>query len=143
MFESNCAEALYYSGCDSRDAIGREVDDPQIEVRQATSDDVLEFFGEPQAGTLKALVAIMDGKPVGIIGIIRDRMYGRYFCDFRSELEPYLRSMKIMRAIKESMRIVESYKGPVLSVAEHVEGCRILNRLGFVHFYGVIYIWPR
>jgi hypothetical protein len=85
----------------------------------------------------------MDGKLVGMIGVIRDRMYGRYFCDFGSELQPYLRSMKIMRAIKESMQIVESYKGPVISVAEHVEGCRILNRLGFVHFDGVIYIWPR
>lgn len=86
-------------------------------------------------------MAVMDGEVVGILGVVREGSIGKYFCDFKPELQPYLRSMTIMRAVKESMKIVENYKGPVLSLAEHAEGCRLLNRLGFNHLVGAYYGW--
>jgi hypothetical protein len=78
---------------------------------------------------------------VGVIGVVREHGIGKYFCDFSPALEPYLRSLTIMRAIKDSLRFVTEYKGPVGSIAEHAEGCRILNRLGFTHLEGTFYAW--
>lgn len=90
---------------------------------------------------MKAIVAEMDGKVAGIIGIVREYGYGKYFCDISPELMPHLRSITVMRAIKESMKFCEEYKGPLVAVAEHAEGCRILNRLGFTHLQGALYGW--
>jgi hypothetical protein len=112
-------------------------------TRFATSDDVTEYFEEPHQGTMRALVAVMDGKVVGCIGVVREGGVGKYFCDIGPDLEPYLRSMTIMRAIKQSMTFVHNYRGPVISLAEHAEGCRLLNRLGFTHLTGVYYGWLR
>lgn len=144
MSQSNSAEAVYDFGSDSRDAIAREFDNSPtttITTRLASGDDVMEFFDGPHPGTMRAVVAVMDGRVVGILGVVREGPIGKYFCDFKPELQPHLKSMPIMRAIKQSMKFVEDYRGPVISVAEHAEGCRILNRLGFTHFMGAYYGW--
>lgn len=131
---------MHAAGGDRRDGVG-EQDAPEIATRPTTAEDVIEFFGRPQRGTLQAISAVMDGRVVGIVGVSREGEIGKYFCDFKPELRPYLKSIVIMRAVKASMEIVRNYRGPVFSVAEHAEGCRILNRLGFTHSYGVIYEW--
>ena len=92
---------------------------------------------------MRALVACLDGEVVGFIGVVREGPVGKYFCDISPKLEPYLRSMTIMRAIKQSMGFVKNYRGPVIALAEHAEGCRILNRLGFTHWEGEYYLWLR
>lgn len=116
-------------------------DKPTITTRYATSQDVSEFWDEKISGTMRALVAEMDGEVVGFIGVVREGPIGKYFCDFKPELQPYLTSMPIMRAIKKSMEFVHEYQGPLVSVAEHAEGCRILNKLGFTHLDGALYGW--
>lgn len=90
---------------------------------------------------MRAMVACLDGEVAGFIGIVREGPIGKYFCDISPELEPYLQSMTIMRTVKQSMEFVKSYKGPVVALAEHAEGCKILNRLGFTHWEGEYYIW--
>jgi len=101
----------------------------------------VEYFGEPSRGTMRAIVAEMDGKVVGMIGVVREGPVGKFFCDISPKLEPHLRSITIYRAIKDSMEIVKRYGGPVVCVAEHAEGCRLLNRLGFTHLDGAYYAW--
>ena len=110
-------------------------------TRFATGNDVVAYFGSPHDGTMRALVAVMDERVVGFLGVVREGPAGKYFCDFKPELQPYLRTMPIMRAIKQSMAIVKNYRGPVISIAEHAEGCRLLNRLGFTHLMGAYYGW--
>ncbi len=100
-----------------------------------------EFYGEPPSGTTRATVAVMDGKVVGIIGITREGDYGKFFSDFTEELEPHLKSVTIMRAIKGALRYCDQYRGPVLAVAQHAESCRIMHRLGFTHLHGGWYGW--
>ncbi len=92
---------------------------------------------------MRALVAEMDGRVVGIIGVIREGPIGKFFCDFLPELQPHLQSITIFRAVKASMEFVKQYQGPVLALAEHAEGCRMLNRLGFTHLDGEYYQWLR
>lgn len=142
MSQSNSAAASDSLSLDCQDAIGRGESGraPQIVTRLATREDVIEFFGKPQRSTMRAYVAVMDGKVVGVLGVVREEV-GKYFCDFKPELHPYLKSITIMRAIKASMKLVADYQGPVVSVAEHAEGCRLLNRLGFTHLDGALYGW--
>ena len=101
----------------------------------------MAFYGEPAQGTMRAMVAEMDGKIVGIIGIVREPQWGKFFSDFKPELQAHLKSITIMRAIKQALRFCDEYRGPVLAVAEDAEGCRIMNRLGFTHLHGGWYGW--
>ena len=90
---------------------------------------------------MKAYVAELDGELVGMIGVVREQHYGKFFCDIRPELQPYLRSITIMRAVKAAHRFCDEYRGPIIAVAEDAEGCRILNRLGWTHLDGELYGW--
>ena len=114
---------------------------PVITIRVATAEDFESFYGERPKGTSRATAAIMEGKCVGLIGVTRDESWGVYFSDFKDDLRPYLRSVAIMRAIKDSLKYCSQYRGPVLSLANDGEGCRLLNRLGFTHLHGGWYGW--
>ena len=83
----------------------------------------------------------MDGEPVGVVGVIRERYFGKFFSDFKPELQPHLRSITIMRAINGALDYADRYRGPVIAVAKDAEGCRILFRLGFTHLQGALYGW--
>ena len=147
MLGIDSTEARDYSGSDSGDQVSREdldrreAQSAQILTRPVRDEDIINYFGGPQRGTVRAIVAEMDGKVVGLIGVIREGPIGKYFCDISPELQPHLGSITILRAIKASMEIVKQYKGPVVCVAEHAEGCRLLNRLGFIHLDGAYYAW--
>ena len=145
MLASSSAETLYDQGCDRGDAISGVQEStecaPQIIVRPTTASDVIEYWGGTQRGTIKAFSALIDGRVVGVLGIIREGPIGKFFCDISPELQPHLRSITIMRAIKASIEMVKDYRGPIVAVAEHAEGCRLLNRLGFTHLDGVYYTW--
>ena len=83
----------------------------------------------------------MGGCVVGIIGIVREQGYGKMFVDIKPELQPYLQSITIMRAVKQAMRFADEYRGPIIAVAEDAESCRIMNRLGWTHLQGALYGW--
>ncbi len=85
----------------------------------------------------------MDGEIVGVIGVVRERDIGKMFCDFTEKLQPHLGSITIMRAVKASMRFADEYNGPIVAMAGHAEGCRMLNRLGWTHLEGALYGWLR
>ncbi len=92
-------------------------------------------------GTLRAFVILMDGEVAGFIGLVREGSIGKFFTEYKPELEPHLNSITIMRAIRASMDWCRAYRGPVIAVAETAKGCYILNRLGFEHLEGVNYGW--
>ena len=118
---------------------------PTLTVRLATGADVDAYFGFRPQNSLKAYVALLDGEPMGLVGVSRETYwqggYGKYFADFKDELQPYLRSIPIMRAVKKSLKWCDEYRGPMISIAQHAEGCRMLHRLGFEHMEGAYYAW--
>jgi hypothetical protein len=133
---------MHDTGSDSGDGIsGARQEHAQIITRPATLEDLIVFYGERPSGTTRAIVAEMDGEIVGVIGIIRERLWGKYFSEFSPALQPHLKSITIMRAIKESLKFCDNYRGPVLAVANDAESCRIMNRLGFTHLHGAWYGW--
>jgi len=60
-------------------------------VKTATWADLKEFYPEMRLGTMRALVATLDGKVAGVVGVIRDGDHGRYFSEFHEELQPHLK----------------------------------------------------
>ena len=140
MPASQSTAALYVTGGDSGDRECREAA-PPILTRLATNKDIIEYYGERQRSTIRAIVAEMNGRVVGIIGIVREQGYGKMFVDVDPELQPPLRSITIMRAVKQAMRFADDYRGPIVAVAEDAESCRIMNRLGWTHLQGALYGW--
>lgn len=90
---------------------------------------------------MRATICYLNEQPAGVVGVVREQDYGKFFVDFRPQLQPHLRSITIMRAVKESLRFADEYRGPVIAIAEHAESCRLLHRLGFTHLQGAIYAW--
>ena len=120
----------------------REKPAPELSWRLARAKDIAEYYPDnAPSGTMRAYVAEMDGEVVGVIGIVRDKDWGKYFSDTRPKLRPYLKSITIMRLVKQSLKLCDEYRGPVLAVAHNGESCRLLNRLGFTHLYGAWYGW--
>lgn len=92
---------------------------------------------------MRAYVALVDGKVCGIVGLSREGNIGKFFADFNEELAPYIGSVTVMRIVKKALKFCDAYRGPVISIAEHAEGCRMLNRIGFTHMEGEYYGWLR
>ena len=134
MLTSECAETLHDTGGSS----GSRGD---LAWRYATASDVLIVHRGAVKPTLRAIVITLDDSPAAIIGVSRERGIGKYFADYMDELEPYLKSITVLRAIKASMEFVKNYPGPVYSVAQHRKGARLLKRLGFTHISGDLFIW--
>ena len=101
----------------------------------------MAFYKEPVRGTMRALVAVLDGNVVGVIGIVREQLWGRFFSDFAPALQPYLKSITIMRAVQRSLKFCDDYRGPVVAIAKDAESCRFMHRLGFTHLQGAAYAW--
>lgn len=83
----------------------------------------------------------MNGEPAAIIGVVRHPEWGIFFSETKPQLQPYLSSVTVWRAVKDAMTIVEDYHGPVMSIADSSEGCILLCRLGFTHLYGAWWGW--
>lgn len=96
----------------------------------ATAADLDAYYGERQRPTMRALVIKVDEVPLGVIALvrpIRDQAY--MISEFKPELEPYLKSMTILRAIKAAMKWAEGSPFPVMALCQDSE--KLLNRLGF------------
>jgi hypothetical protein len=107
----------------------------------ASQADVVEFYGRLPAETLRVIAVRLGGRTVGLIGIARNAMFRRFFSEYKPELEPLIKSMTVLRAIKAAMQIVRQQRGTIWSVAEHEKGAQVLERLGFEQFEGEVYAW--
>lgn len=99
-----------------------------LEVRPATAADVVAFYGEPQSATIRAVVALEDGKPIGIAGIARKCGVLMMFSEMKPEMRKYPKQM--LKAAKKLMTLIEGL--PVLAVADPNEPTaeRLLRHLG-------------
>lgn len=90
---------------------------------------------------MRAYSVQMDGKTVGIIGLVREGGIGKFFTEYKPELEPYLKSITIMRSLRGALDWCRAYRGPVIAIATTAQSCVTMNRLGFEHMEGVYYGW--
>lgn len=75
----------------------------------------------------------MDGEPQGIIGLALVRPNACMFSKFNEVLRPHLKSLTVLRLIKQAEAAVKASKAPVLAIAEATEPTApgILKRIGF------------
>jgi hypothetical protein len=111
-----------------------------IHHRFATAADIDRYYGERPAETLQAIVILMDEEPVAIIGLAREGDRYRAFSEYRPELEPHLRTMPVLRAIKAGQKMVNDAPLPVVALADGKPG--FLARLGFNEIQPGVYLWP-
>jgi hypothetical protein len=100
----------------------------RVASRLATAADVAAFYGRPCALTMRAIVLLLGDRPVGLVGLAREADCQKLFSDTAPELEPHLRSMTVLRAIKRVMEWVHASALPVLAMSDND---RLMRRLGF------------
>ncbi len=109
---------------------------PAPVFRPATAADLIAFYGRPPPASVRALVAILDGRPVGVAGIKYERGAdgGKLLVAF-SDMGPELRAypVAVMRAARRTMALLRGR--PVIALASPAEpnAPAFLARLGFVH----------
>lgn len=100
-----------------------------ISHRFATAADIDKYYGERPAKSIKAIVVLMDDEPAAVIGLefCRDRFIA--FSEFKPELEPHLKTMPVLRAVKAAQRMILDAPLPVLVC--NTTNPPLLERLGF------------
>jgi hypothetical protein len=99
-----------------------------IAYRYASASDIDRYYGARPKATMRAIVITLDDEPAGIIGLARMNDHNCMFSEHKPELAPHLRRMPVLRAIKESFRMVSQSRLPVAAVADNPV---LLTRLGF------------
>jgi hypothetical protein len=110
-----------------------------LTYRFATAEDFRKFYGSPQRMTTRAVAILVDDEPVGIIGLALGLDCATLYSDAKPEIEPHLKRMTVLRAIKLAMRMVEQCGRDVY--AKRQDGTDTILRLGFEHFDGEVYRW--
>jgi hypothetical protein len=148
MLTGSSASTLYVAGDNCGDRVIRArqkyaeaASDLTISTRRANAQDIRDYYGDAPRETIRAYVADINGSIVGIVGIFRSKDSGIFFSEFKPELQPYLKSITIMRTIKKALSLCDEYRGPVFALADNAESCRLMNRLGFTHLHGAWYGW--
>lgn len=89
------------------------------------------------------MIITLDGEPAGIAGLIRDQGLLVYFTEYKESLAPMLKDIRVLRPALTVMGWVKRARIPVVAQAEHEQGAKHLERLGFVHTNREWYAWPR
>jgi hypothetical protein len=88
---------------------------------------------------MRAVVLLLDGEPAGIVGIAAEGPYQKLFSDVRPDMEPHLRRMAMMRALK---RVQDWVRASPQQVFSESTNRALLERLGFEQIEEGIFIWP-
>jgi hypothetical protein len=112
-----------------------------ISFRHATAADIDRYYGERPQQTLKALTILLDDEPVAIIGLALEGDRFQAFSEFKPELEPHLKTMPVLRAIKTAQKMIAAAPLPVVAISKGDP--TLLKRLGFHEVREGVYLWPR
>lgn len=100
-----------------------------ISWRYATQADVLAYYGELPDQTIRAIIVLLDDVPSGIVGLDLRTDRAIAFSEQKPELEPHMKSMTVLRAIKRAQRMFRESPVPVIVV--NTSNPPLLERLGF------------
>jgi hypothetical protein len=116
----------------------------RAEVRSATRADLAAYYGHDNIGpSVKAVVGVLDGKPVAIGGIAFKNGMVELFADIKDEARPYKHHLHrtALRLIKDALK-EHKY---VFAAADEKEptAAKWLSRLGFKHMNKNLYVARR
>ena len=100
-----------------------------VEIKQATQEDIKLFYPEGCPYTVYAWVASYKGQPSCLAGVNVEYMQMVPFCDIKPNSAP---KMTVYRTAKELFELIKSLKLPLTT---GTKGCKskFLESLGFVH----------
>lgn len=114
-------------------------------LRPATRADYREFYGEDPVNTMRAYVAELDGKVVGIGGTmcVQDSVY--VFSDMKDELRPF--KVSIFKFAKKVDELLSGLPGVCIANPNEPNSERLLRSLGFEWVSstesGEVYKWTK
>ena len=79
----------------------------KVELKFASAEDVEEFYGGPPLFSCRAVIARLDGKPVGLGGVYRCGKTMVVFTEIREEMRPHKKA--IIRAARMVLNIINRY----------------------------------
>lgn len=79
----------------------------KIEVREASAEDVQRFYKGPPIYSGRAVVALRDGEPIGLAGVVRVNKRMVVFTDF--SLDCGMSKKDVVRAWKKLINIIDRY----------------------------------
>lgn len=99
-----------------------------IEIRPANQKDIEEYYGGKPVYSMKGIVVLEDGKPIGVGGIFWYEGKRVMFSEMKVEAAKYKRA--IIRAAKD---VIKQFDGKVVyAIAENcTTSPRFLKHLGF------------
>lgn len=105
-----------------------------LTMRPATMADVVDLHPEVAGCSYRAWAGEVDGRQVGVIGLVYTRPRACLFCRFDEEVRPYLRTMPALRMLRKIKTLIEERGRPVYAIQEPGEdkAPAILTRMGFV-----------
>jgi hypothetical protein len=126
----------------------------EVTVRKATAADLEEFYQGMPPATMRAYVALVDGKPVGVgglalSGLSKARAVPEAFCEVRDELKPHIRNGAVQRGILAILKLIRAHPKSVVAIADpEIPGApALLTRLGAVFVgscsEGEVYQWHK
>lgn len=89
--------------------------------------------------TVRAVVVLVDDEPAAVIGLALGIDCATLYSDVKPALEPHLRRLPVLRALKLSMKLVKQCGRDVYAIRQ--SGTDLLPRLGFEHLEGEVYVW--
>lgn len=112
-----------------------------VEIVPATPELLRSFYGEPQP-TTRALVAVMDGRPICVAGVVTENGVRKAYANISDEMRKYPKTglrmaRRVMQMISESGVTTFAKASPDVEAAE-----RFLEHLGFKHLHSGVYKWP-
>lgn len=116
-----------------------------VEIRPATQKDAEAFYGKQPIKSMRAYVAVEDGKPIGIGGVFRDKNTFVAFSEMKPEMRKYPKD--IVRGYRVIFEIIKRYN-VVYAIANKQENNarKLITKLGFTlaEINGVgeeVYVW--
>lgn len=112
-----------------------------MDVIEGNSALLTTYYGHPPKQTMRALVAVEDGRPIGVAGIKIEGGKSVLFSDFSDELREHSGFKRAI--IKGYRRLLQLFPDTTIySKADpDIEGaCDLLAHLGFRHYRGDLWI---
>lgn len=101
------------------------------ETRPASAEDIERFYGRRLPHSVAAHVAVLDGEPIGVVGLMFDPRGAYYFSDLRPEMRRW--PMTIVRGVRAFLADVGETNAPAIADTEEPGAPRLLSLLGFDH----------
>ena len=111
-------------------------------IRALNKNDVVEFYGEPFAQSMRGLAVELDGEVVGMAGVLHTNPL-QAFSSMKDSVRKYPKT--IMKTAHGLKSILNKYESPIYAFASETESnsMNFLKHVGFVHIEDEVFKWVK